>query len=102
MKDKSSIFAESKDEPTALATDVGKVIPILEGEDAIRFEESAREAEKECEIRKSKPRTIKQLTRELQTLKMLYEFESRQLKERENSINNLQKLIQERLNGKGQ
>ena len=35
----------SEMEPTALATDVGKEIPILEGEDAERFLKLAKEAE---------------------------------------------------------
>ena len=36
---------ESEMEPTALATDVGKGIPILEGEDAERFIKLAKETE---------------------------------------------------------
>lgn len=97
---KSRIFAESYEEPTALATDSGKAL-ILQGEDAERFERLARQAEREYEQRKNKPKSLEKLQEELQFATMRYEFKCRQLKEEEKRINNLKNLIQEKLNGKG-
>ena len=98
--EKNRIFAELDEEPTALATDIGKPIPILKGEDAIRFEKLARQAEQDYEKRKNAPKSLEQLQQQLQMEQMMYDFSLKQLKERENKITKIKNLIQEKVNGK--
>lgn len=94
--EKKRIFAELDEEPTALATDIGKPIPILKGKDAIRFEKLARQTEQDYEKRKNVPQSLEQLQQQLQMEQMMYDFSLKQLKERENKITKLKNLIQEK------
>lgn len=84
------------DEPTALATDVGKPTPILRGEDAERFIRNMEEAERIAEERKSIPKSKEELEKELHFKKWIYDFEKRKLEDLEKEITDLEK----ELNGK--
>ena len=98
---KNRIFAN--DEPTALATDVGKRIPTLEGEDAIRFLENMKKAEALAEIMKYKEPTLDELKNELTYQRFFLESEERNLEERKRKIMRLEKRIsdlEKNVNGK--
>lgn len=80
-------------EPTALATDVGKCIPILEGEVAERFIEMAERNYQES-LNRREP-TIEELKERLSMKKLMLNFE-------EDRLNNLRKEIKDlekRING---
>ena len=88
---KNRTFA-SNDEPTALATDVGKPTPILKGKDAERFVRNM----VEIENRAPQPKTKEDIEKELSYMKIMYEFEKNQLEELEEKI----KDLENKLNGK--
>jgi len=95
MKEKNSTFALSNEgeEPTALATDVGKNIPILDGEVAERFEQMARENEEKALKMRNEPITIEEAKRILPYKKMIYKHELKQLKSLEEEIKTLENII---------
>ena len=62
---KSKKFRTFANEPSALATDVGKAIPTLTGESARRFLENARKVEIEAEKRRNEPPSLEWLEKEL-------------------------------------
>lgn len=86
------------DEPSALAIDNGKPIPILTGESAARFLGRAAAVEEEAKRRMNEPPTLESLQRELYFQKFFLETEERQLEERRRKIEKLEKKIEE-LNG---
>ena len=88
-------FANENDEPTALATDVGKHIPILKGEVARRFLENARKAELEAERRKNIPPTLEELKKEFSFKKMFLEMDRKSLEEKEKELLELERKIKE-------
>ena len=90
-KRKSRNFADEMDEPTALATDIGKDIPILRGKDAERFIK----AMKENENIKKLPPTKKELEKQLSLSKMLLDFKEKELNELKDKI----KFLEKELNG---
>ncbi len=96
VKSKKLRTFANNDEPTALATDVGKPIPILKGKDAERFIKSMEEAERKAEERASLPRTKEEIKEELSFKKWLYDFEKRKLEDLEEEI----KKLEQELNGK--
>lgn len=96
-------FANDKDnEPTALATDVGKDIPILKGEDAIRFMERMKEVEEEAERIKNEPPSLESLKNQLAFEKIMLDFDLDQVKARWTAICNIEDKIKklEKNNGK--
>lgn len=100
-KKKNRIFAH--DEPTALATDSGKPIPILEGEDAARFIENMIKAEEEAEKRRLREPSLSELKEELSYQKMFLESEERMIEERKRKIMRLENRIndlEQKINGK--
>jgi DNA repair exonuclease SbcCD ATPase subunit len=88
-----STFAD--EEPTALAIDVGKPIPILSGESARIFLERARQVEEEAKRRMNEPPTLEGLKRELTFQKFFLESEERQLQERKDKIKDLENKIKD-------
>ena len=86
---------EKINEPIALATDVGKPIPVLTGKDAEKFLQHMVESEKEAEERAKRPKTKDELEKRLSYLKFVYEFEKSQLLDMEKEIKNLEKKIAE-------
>lgn len=99
---KNPTFANENDEPTALATDVGKHIPILEDEAARRFLENARKAELAAEKRKNMPPTLEELKQEFSFKKMFLEMDRESLKTKEKELLELERKIKEleQFNGK--
>lgn len=96
-------FANDKDnEPTVLATDVGKDIPILKGEDAIRFMERMKEVEEEAERIKNEPPSLESLKNQLAFEKIMLDFDLDQVKARWTAICNIEDKIKklEKNNGK--
>lgn len=96
MSKKISTFANDNDEPTALATDIGKPIPILEGEVAERFIKNMEEVEKRARYRTPIPKSDKAIRQELIFKKWMYDFEKRKLEDLETEI----KDLEQKLNGK--
>jgi hypothetical protein len=93
---KSESFRTFADEePTALATDVGKPIPILSGESARIFLERARQVEEEAKRRMNEPPTLEGLKRELTFQKFFLESEERRLQERKDKIKDLENKIKD-------
>ena len=109
-KFKGKSFAKSKkfrtfaqdydDEPTALAIDSGKPIPILTGESAIRFLERAAAVEEEAKRRMNEPPSLEFLQRELTFQKFFLEEDERKIVERKEKIKKLEEKIKEIKNGK--
>ncbi len=95
MKKFFSKFAHDIDnEPTALAyTDFSKPSPVLTGEDAERFIKQIEEAEKRVKERVKQPKTKAELESELSVMKMLYEYEERELNNLKNKIETLEKEL---------
>ena len=94
MKKKFPNFAQDfDDEPIgALATDVGKEIPVLEGEDAERFIRNMALAEREAEERSKRPKTREELESEISIKKMLLDFQEREVEELKKEIKKLEEL----------
>ena len=88
-------FASENDEPTALANDFGKPIPILTGESACRFLQKAIEAEEEAKKRRNTPLTLEQLEQQLSFEEFFLQDDLRAIKEREERIRNLKNKIKE-------
>lgn len=86
---------DDDDEPTALATDVGKPIPILSGKSAERFLERARQVEEEAKRRMNEPPSLEFLERELTFNKFFLEEDLRKVEERKNKIKDLENKINE-------
>jgi Fe-S cluster assembly ATPase SufC len=85
---------DDDDEPTALAyTDFHKPVPVIEGEDAERFIKNMEEAEKKARERAKRPKTKAELESELSIMKMMYEYEERELNNLKNKIKNLEKEL---------
>ena len=96
MKKFFSKFANDSDneEPTALAyTDFSKPSPVLTGEDAERFIKQMEEAEKKAKERAKQPKTKAELESELAIMKMMYEYEERELNNLKNKIEELEKEL---------
>ena len=96
MKNFFSKFANDSDneEPTALAyTDFSKPSPVLTGEDAERFIKQMEEAEKKAKERAKQPKTKAELESELAIMKMMYEYEERELNNLKNKIEELEKEL---------
>jgi hypothetical protein len=108
-KFKAKSFAKSKkirtfakeSEPSALAfTDFSKPTPILEGEDAERFIRIMEENEKKALERAKIPPTKEELEKRLSSMRIIYDFDKRQLEESEKKIKKLEAKIKELENGK--
>ena len=96
MKNFFSKFANDSDneEPTALAyTDFSKPSPVLTGEDAERFIKQMEEAEKKANERAKQPKTKAELESELAIMRMMYEYEERELNNIKNKIEELEKKL---------
>lgn len=96
MKNFFSKFANDIDneEPTALAyTDFSKPSPVLTGEDAERFIKHMEEAEKKAKERANRPKTKAELESELSIMKVMYEYEERELNNLKNKIEELEKEL---------
>lgn len=96
MKNFFSKFANDSDneEPTALAyTDFSKPSPVLTGEDAERFIKQMEEAEKKAKERSKQPKTKAELESELAIMRMMYEYEERELNNLKNKIEELEKKL---------
>ena len=102
-KIKKENFAKSKkfrtfandSEPSALATDVGKVIPTLTGESAHRFLENARKVEIEAEKRRNEPPSLEWLEKELAFNKFFLDQDIDNVKTRYKRICELEDKIKE-------
>lgn len=95
-----STFAENSDnEPTALATDVGKPI-VLSGKSAEDFERRMHEVEKEAEYRRLHPKekTLQELKNNLSYEKIMLGYYLNNIKLRKKNIENIKKQIEEKLN----
>lgn len=94
MKNNFPNFAQDfDDEPVgALATDVGKEIPVLRGEDAERFIRNMALAEREAEERSKRPKTRQELESEISIKKMLLDFQEREVEELRKEIKKLEEL----------
>lgn len=90
--EKNRTFANDE-EPTALATDVGKPIPILSGEAASCFLRNMKKAEEEAERRRNIPPTIEQLEKQLMYEEFFLEDDLRGIEERKERISNLRNKI---------
>lgn len=96
MKKFFSKFAHDNDneEPTALAyTDFSKPSPVLTGEDAERFIKQMEEVEKKVKERANRPKTKAELESELSIMKVIYEYEERELNNLKNKIEELEKKL---------
>lgn len=96
MKKKNSNFAnEYDDDPVgALAfTDFTKPVPVLEGEDAERFVRMMEENERKARERAKQPKTKAELESELAIMRMMYEYEERELNNLKNKIEKLEKEL---------
>ena len=94
MKNNFPNFAQDfDDEPVgALATDVGKEIPVLKGEDAERFIRNMELAERKAEERSKRPKTRQELESEISIKKMLLDFQEREVEELRKEIKKLEEL----------
>ena len=88
-------FASENDEPTALAIDSGKPIPILSGESARRFLERAKQVEEEVEKARKLPPTLEQLERDLSFEKFSLEYQLQEIENRKERIKKLEDKIKE-------
>lgn len=96
VKSKKNRTFTQDDEPTALAyTDFTKPTPILKGEDAERFIRTMEENEKKAEERAKIPPTKEELEKRLSSLRIMCDFEEKQLEERKEEIKELEKKIEE-------
>jgi hypothetical protein len=77
---------EAIEEPTALATDVGKPIPILSGKSAERFVKLMEENERKARERANKPKSKDDLEKQLTYLKFVYDMEKSNLEDIKNKI----------------
>lgn len=93
MSEKNRTFAD--EEPTALATDVGKPIPILSGESARIFLERARQVEEEAEKRRNQPQSLDVLREKLAMNKFFLEQDIDNVKARYDKICKLEDKIKE-------
>jgi hypothetical protein len=96
MKKKNSNFAnEYDDDPVgALAfTDFTKPAPVLEGEEAERFVRMMEENERKARERVKQPKTKAELESELAIMRMMYEYEERELNNLKNKIEKLEKEL---------
>ena len=96
MKKKNSNFAdEYDDDPVgALAfTDFTKPAPVLEGEDAERFVRMMEENERKAKERAKQPKTRAELESELGIMKVMYEYEKRELNNLKEKIEKLEKEL---------
>lgn len=80
-------------EPTALAIDVGKPIPILSGKSACRFLQRMKEVDEAVERSKNIPPTIEQLEKQLMYEQFFLEDDLRKIEIRKEKINNLKDKI---------
>ena len=95
-----STFAENSDnEPTALATDVGKPI-VLSGKSAEDFERRMHEVEKEAEYRRLHPKekTLEELKNNLSYEEIMLRINLRNIDLIRKRIENIKKQIKEKLN----
>ena len=94
MKNNFPNFAQDFDnEPVgALATDVGKEIPVLMGEEAERFIRNMELAERKAEERSKRPKTRQELESEISIKKMLLDFQEREVEELRKEIKKLEEL----------
>lgn len=93
MKNNFPNFAQEFDEPVGtLATDVGKEIPVLRGEDAERFIRNMELAEREAEERSKRPKTRQELEGEISIKRMLLDFQEREVEELRKEIKKLEEL----------
>ena len=93
-----STFAEnSNNEPTALATDVGKPI-ILSGKSAEDFERRMHEVEKEAEYRRLHPKekTLEELKKILSYEEIMLGIHLKNVYSRRKKIENIKKQIEEK------
>ena len=82
------------DDPVgALVTDSGKGPIVLEGEDAERFLRIMEENERKAEERAKIPPTKEELECRLSCMKIVYDFDKRQLEEKEKEIKDLEEQI---------
>ena len=97
---KNRIFAND-DEPSALATDVGKPC-IVSGKDAERFLERMREVELEAERRSKMPPTLEELKSRLFYEELVFNMEKDRLALKKEEIRKLKEKIKdlEKKNGK--
>ena len=95
MKKFFSKFAHDiDDEPTALAyTDFTDPSPVITGEDAERFIKRMEEVEKKAKERANRPKTKAELESELSIMKVMYEYEERELNNLKNKIEELEKKL---------
>jgi hypothetical protein len=96
MKKKNSNFAaESNDDlGGALAfTDFTKPAPVLEGDDAERFIRMMEENERKAKERAKQPKTVAELVGELGIMKVMYEYEERELNNLKKKIEKLEKEL---------
>ena len=95
-----STFAENSDnEPTALATDVGKPI-VLSGKSAEDFERRMHEVEKEAEYRRLHPKekTLEELKKNLSYEEIMLGIYLNNIDLRRKRIEHIKKQIKEKLN----
>ena len=90
--EKNRTFSNDE-EPTALATDVGKPIPILSGEASSCFLRNMKKVEEEAERRRNIPPTIEQLEKQLMYEEFFLEDDLRGIEERKERISNLRNKI---------
>ena len=93
-----STFAENSDnEPTALATDVGKPI-VLSGKSAEDFERRMHEVEKEAEYRRLHPKekTLEELKNNLSYEEIMLGVHLRNIDLRRKRIEHIKKQIEEK------
>lgn len=93
MKKISTFAHDYEDEPTALANDIGKDIPIIKGKDAERFLKIMEENEKK--VKQHSTPTLKELRNCYSYSKLILDLKQREVKELENKIRNLEKQIKE-------
>lgn len=94
VKSKKNRTFATDDEPTALATDVGKETPILRGSDAKRFIENMKKAEKNA----SAPKSKEQIKKDLDCRLLLRDLRKRELEELEQEIKVIEAKLK-KLNG---
>ena len=104
MSKKNNIFAQNNDEyyePTALATDSGRGIPVLTGEAAERFVRMAEENERKARERAKKTMTLQEAKDQIAYNKMFMESALSSVKYYEEKIKKLEEYIKT-INGEKQ
>lgn len=91
--EKSITLAQLNDEPTALATDSGKVWPILEGKDAERFLRIMEDNERKAKEKAKRPMTKEEAETALIHKKIIYELEKSNLEKLEEEIKRLENIV---------